>query len=127
VRPGGYKPCRSKGPKSRLPGCWPFPERGRLSDLLGVRQEHADLEEVVVTGAYGFSLVPAALKRVAMRPANMVDKLRFVPGGALEGVSRLLRDPQGPARVQALADSLQAYPLSGTPAFEKAYLHALDF
>ena len=85
------------------------------------------LGEVVVTGAFGFSLAPAALKRVAMLPANMVDKVRFVPGGALEGVSRLLCDPEGPARVQALADSLQTYPLSGTPAFEKAFLRALDF
>lgn len=85
------------------------------------------LREVVVTGAFGFSLAPAALKRVAMLPENMVDKVRFIPGGALAGVSRLLRDPEGPARVQALADSLQTYPLSGTPAFEKAFLRALDF
>jgi uncharacterized 2Fe-2S/4Fe-4S cluster protein (DUF4445 family) len=85
------------------------------------------LGEVVVTGAFGFSLAPAVLKRVAMLPANMVDKVHFVPGGALEGVGRLLCDPEGPARVQALADSLQACPLSGTPAFEKAFLRALDF
>jgi uncharacterized 2Fe-2S/4Fe-4S cluster protein (DUF4445 family) len=85
------------------------------------------LGEVVVTGAFGFSLPPTVLKRVAMLPANMVDKVRFVPGGALEGVCRLLRDPEGPDRVQALADSLQAYPLSGTPAFEKVFLRALDF
>jgi uncharacterized 2Fe-2S/4Fe-4S cluster protein (DUF4445 family) len=89
--------------------------------------EAGRLDEVVVTGAFGFSLVPAVLKRVAMLPANMVDKVRFVPGGALEGVCRLLCDPEGPARVQALADSLQAYPLSGTPAFEKAFLRGLDF
>jgi len=85
------------------------------------------LAEVVVTGAFGFSLAPSALKRVAMLPANMVDKVRFVPGGTLEGVSRLLCETDGPGRVQALADSLQAYPLSGTPAFEKAFLHGLDF
>jgi uncharacterized 2Fe-2S/4Fe-4S cluster protein (DUF4445 family) len=85
------------------------------------------LGEVVMTGAFGFSLAPAVLKKVAMLPANMIDMVRFVPAGALEGVSRLLCDPEGSTRVQALADSLQAYPLSGTPAFEKTFLRALDF
>ena len=85
------------------------------------------LGEVVVTGAFGFSLMPAVLKRVAMLPANMIEKVRFVPGGALQGVSRLLVDPAGPAWVQTLADSLKVYPLSGTPAFEKVFLRSLDF
>ncbi|BCR03924.1 hypothetical protein DESUT3_09930 [Desulfuromonas versatilis] len=86
-----------------------------------------DLAAVVVTGAFGFSLASAALKRVAMLPETMVDKVRFVPGGALAGVCRLLADPEGPARAQALADRLKPYPLSGTPAFEQAFLAALDF
>jgi uncharacterized 2Fe-2S/4Fe-4S cluster protein (DUF4445 family) len=82
---------------------------------------------VVVTGAFGLSLPPAVLKRVAMIPANMVDKVRFVPGGALTGVSRLLVREDGRMRVEALAARLKPYPLSGTPAFEKAFLGALDF
>jgi uncharacterized 2Fe-2S/4Fe-4S cluster protein (DUF4445 family) len=82
---------------------------------------------VVVTGAFGLSLPPAVLKRVAMLPANMVDKVRFVPGGALTGVSRLLVREDGRMRVEALAARLKPYPLSGTPAFEKAFLGALDF
>ncbi len=87
----------------------------------------AEVERVVLTGAFGFSLAPTVLKRVAMLPATMVDKVRFTPGGALEGVCRLLRDPAGPAKVEALAESLKPYPLSATPAFEKAFLAALDF
>ena len=85
------------------------------------------IEQVVVTGAFGFSLAPEVLKKVAMLPPNMVDKVRFVPGGALEGVSRFLLDPQGPARVEELTASLNPFPLSGTAAFEKAFLKALDF
>jgi uncharacterized 2Fe-2S/4Fe-4S cluster protein (DUF4445 family) len=86
-----------------------------------------DLRQVVVTGAFGLSLPPAVLKRIAMLPAPMVDKVLFIPGGALAGVCRFLRDPDGAEQVQALAAVLRPYPLSGTPAFEAAFLQGLDF
>ncbi len=86
-----------------------------------------EVRQVIVTGAFGLSLPPTVLKRVAMLPASMVDKVRFVPGGALGGVGRMLLASGGPAAVAALADRLKPYPLSGTPAFEAAFLHALDF
>jgi len=85
------------------------------------------LHRVVVTGAFGLSLTPEALKRVAMLPANMVDKVRFVAGGVLAGVARCLHDPDGSAKVQSLCEVLLPYPLSGTPAFQKAFLNALNF
>jgi hypothetical protein len=62
-----------------------------------------------------------------MLPENMIDKVRFAEAGVLAGCSRLLLDPRGPAQVQALVGTLRPYPLSGTPAFEQAFLHALDF
>jgi uncharacterized 2Fe-2S/4Fe-4S cluster protein (DUF4445 family) len=89
--------------------------------------EPGDLSEVVVTGAFGFSLPTAPLKRVALLPANMVDKVRFTAGGVLEGLSRFFQDPEGPGNVQRLSETLRPYPLSGTPAFQKAFLNALNF
>ena len=83
--------------------------------------------EVVVTGAFGFSLAPEVLKRVALLPPNMIDKVRFAAAGALAGVCRMLTDPSGPDKVQHLADVLKPYPLSGTPAFEEAFVASLDF
>lgn len=100
--------------------------RGGVECLLR-RAGNPEVEEVVVTGAFGLSLSPAVLKGVAMLPANMIDRVRFVPGGALAGVSRLLLDPEGPARAEALSGLLRPTPLSGTPAFEKAFLAGLDF
>jgi uncharacterized 2Fe-2S/4Fe-4S cluster protein (DUF4445 family) len=85
------------------------------------------ISEVVVTGAFGFSLAPEVLKRVALLPPNMVDKVRFAAAGALAGVCRLLIDPSGPDKVQHLADVLKPYPLSGTPDFEEAFVASLDF
>ncbi len=85
------------------------------------------VSEAVVTGAFGFRLAREALKGVAMLPPNMVDKVRFVGSGALDGVARMLLDPAGLERVSELAARLKPYPLSGTPAFEKAFLASLDF
>ncbi|MBE0598619.1 MAG: DUF4445 domain-containing protein [Desulfuromonadales bacterium] len=89
--------------------------------------EAAEVEKVVVTGAFGLSLPPDILKKVAMLPAGMIDKVSFVPGGALAGIGRLLREADGPAQVEKLTATLHPYPLSGTPAFEKAFLSSLDF
>jgi uncharacterized 2Fe-2S/4Fe-4S cluster protein (DUF4445 family) len=86
-----------------------------------------EIDQVIMTGAFGFSLAPETLKRVAMLPENMVNKVLFVEAGVLAGCSRFLLDSRGADRVRALADSLRPYPLSGTPAFEQAFLHALDF
>ncbi len=83
--------------------------------------------EVVVTGAFGFSLAPRILKRVALLPENMIDRVRFAEAGVLSGCCRLLLDEAGSEKAQRLADGLTPYPLSGTPAFEKAFLGALDF
>jgi len=82
---------------------------------------------LVMTGAFGFSLSVSALKRVAMVPEIMVDKALFVPEGALSGVCRFLLDPEGESALHGLFDRLKPYPLSGTPAFERAFLGAMGF
>jgi len=81
----------------------------------------------VLTGAFGFSLTPPTLKKVAMLPAKMIDKVRFEPGGALIGVSRLLLQADGRNEVESFARKLSSYPLSGTPAFESAFIEAINF
>lgn len=96
-----------------------------LLDRAGIETEEVD--EVVLTGAFGLSLRPDELKGVAIFPEKMVNKVRFVEGGALRGCRRFLSEPDGPARVRRLAKALKPYPLSGTPAFEKSFLNSLDF
>ncbi len=85
------------------------------------------VEHVVVTGGFGFSLTARVLKKVAILPENMIERLRFSEAGVLCGCVRLLLDSNGPERAQRLADRLRPYPLSGTPDFEQAFLGALDF
>ena len=89
-------------------------------------EEGTDMQ-VVVTGALGLSLPLGVLKRVAMLPENMLENVRFVAGGALQGVGRMLLQTEGVTEVEELARSLKPYPLSGTPAFEDAFIKSLDF
>ncbi|MDY0269290.1 ASKHA domain-containing protein [Trichloromonas sp.] len=102
--------------------------RAGVDCLLGRAKVAAgEVGAVILTGSFGLSLAPAALKKVAMLPENMVDRVRFVPAGALSGTVRYLLEPDAATRLESLVKSLTPYPLSGTPAFEKAFLHALDF
>ncbi len=96
-----------------------------LLDRAGLAE--GEIEQLVLTGAFGFSLAPEVLKRVDMLPSNMVDKVRFEPGGALSGVCRMLLAKDGREQVEVLASRLKPYPLSGTPAFENAFIKAIDF
>jgi len=85
------------------------------------------ITDVIFTGAFGLSLRLPALKRVAMLPENMLEKVRFSPDGVLSGLCRFLSDPDGPEKAAELAERVRPFPLSGTPAFEAAFLQALDF
>lgn len=85
------------------------------------------LREVVVTGAFGTALGRKTLKKVAMLPESVIEKVRFEVDGALQGVERFLTTAGAESRVAQLAAALRPYPLSGTPAFEKAFIAALNF
>ena len=82
---------------------------------------------VMVTGAFGAALPNAALQGVAMLPEGMINKLFAVPNGVLDGLGNFLADPQGEERLAALLATIKAFPLSGTPAFERRFLNSLEF
>jgi len=85
------------------------------------------LVSVHIAGALGGALPIAALKGVAILPENVLEKCRFLPGAVLIGLQKILQQADGREKAKTLALSLKPYPLSGTPAFEKAFLASLDF
>ena len=85
------------------------------------------LSKVVLTGSFGAVLSPEVLKKVGVFTENMVRNSGFVREGALAGVERLLIEPDGLSRLESLARQVQVIPLSGTPRFEKLFLHNIDF
>ena len=87
----------------------------------------AAVERVCLTGALGTSLRPDALKRVALLPEPMLDKTSFMANGVLAGLQAYLMEKDRHRRLDDLVATLQPFPLSGTPAFEKHFLDCLGF
>ncbi|MBN2645451.1 MAG: DUF4445 domain-containing protein [Desulfuromonadaceae bacterium] len=85
------------------------------------------LQQVVLTGALGFSLPAEALKSVALLPEYMIKKVIFMRDGVLAGLTRFLLQPDAAAEVGRLVGAMRSYPLSGTPRFERAFVRALNF
>jgi uncharacterized 2Fe-2S/4Fe-4S cluster protein (DUF4445 family) len=86
-----------------------------------------DVPQVLVTGALGTSIQVDTLKRVALLPEPMLDKTSFVANGVLAGLQAYLTTADGRQRLAALMTVVQPFPLSGTPAFERSFLAALEF
>jgi uncharacterized 2Fe-2S/4Fe-4S cluster protein (DUF4445 family) len=88
---------------------------------------HDALQDVVLTGSFGAELRPGTLKNIGIFTEKMVEISRFVRDGALAGVEKALRDPDGFAAVDNLARAIRVIPLSGTPTFEKHFLAQMNF
>jgi uncharacterized 2Fe-2S/4Fe-4S cluster protein (DUF4445 family) len=85
------------------------------------------VSQVLVTGALGTALPIEVLKRVALLPEAMLDKTSFIANGVLAGLQAYLTATDGQQRLAELTNSMQAFPLSGTPAFERLFLTSLEF
>jgi uncharacterized 2Fe-2S/4Fe-4S cluster protein (DUF4445 family) len=86
-----------------------------------------NVAQVLVTGALGSALPVEVLKRVALLPKPMLDKTSFIANGVLAGLQVYLTSDDGRLRLDKLMTTLQPLPLSGTPAFERCFLSALEF
>lgn len=95
--------------------------------LQQVRLQPGDVAQVLVTGSLGTALPVETLKRVALLPDPMIEKSLFVANGVLAGLGSYLAGDDGDARLKSLLGTLQPFPLSGTPAFERLFLASLEF
>lgn len=86
-----------------------------------------EVSQVLVTGALGTALPVETLKRVALLPEPMLDKTSFIANGVLAGLQAYLVDVEGKQRLDELTATMQPFPLSGTPAFERLFLNSLEF
>jgi uncharacterized 2Fe-2S/4Fe-4S cluster protein (DUF4445 family) len=91
------------------------------------RIQYEALHDVVLTGSFGAVLQPEWLKSIGIFDENMVHITRFTPEGALTGVEQALTFNDEFMAVEELASKFKVVPLSGTPLFEKKFIHNIDF
>ncbi|AJE04214.1 ASKHA domain-containing protein [Geobacter pickeringii] len=96
-----------------------------LFERAGIRGD--EVAEVLLTGSFGAVLDPRSLKNVGIFTEKMVQTSGFIREGALCGIERALRSPEGLTAADRLADGIRVIPLSGTPAFEKHFLEHINF
>lgn len=89
--------------------------------------ESVQLQRVYITGALGSSMRPQTLNAIALLPEYMIEKVEFIRDGVLQGLVGFLLSKEGDKEIETLRERISLYPLSGTPAFEKAFVSSLNF
>lgn len=88
---------------------------------------YADLEEVLVAGAFGAHLKPSSLIGIGLLPPECREKIRFVGNTAKEGAKAVLLNRQAAADVVDLAQAIEVIDLSCQPGFQDCFIRALSY
>lgn len=87
----------------------------------------ADIDDILVAGAFGFHLRPASLAGIGLLPATCQTKIRFVGNTAKEGAKAVLLNRCAGAEVQQIGQDLKIIELSLQPEFQDYFVQALAF
>jgi uncharacterized 2Fe-2S/4Fe-4S cluster protein (DUF4445 family) len=100
---------------------------GILTLLSEAGRSVADLEHIIVAGAFGYHLNPESLKRIGLLPEEYKGRITFVGNSALSGASLAILNQNILADMQQLASVIQVVDLSSHPDFRKHFISQLDF
>jgi uncharacterized 2Fe-2S/4Fe-4S cluster protein (DUF4445 family) len=100
---------------------------GILTLLSEAGRAVADLEHIIVAGAFGYHLNPESLKRIGLLPEEYKGRITFVGNSALSGASLAMLNRNILADMQQLASVIQVVDLSSHPDFRKHFISQLDF
>ncbi|HMM22311.1 MAG TPA: ASKHA domain-containing protein [Selenomonadales bacterium] len=88
---------------------------------------YAELDEVLVAGAFGFHLKPSSLVGIGLLPELCRDKIRFVGNTAQEGAKAVLLNRRAAAEVRKIGHRLAIKELSLHPRFQDCFVKCLAF
>lgn len=88
---------------------------------------YADIEEVLVAGAFGAHLKPSSLIGIGLLPPECEGKIRFVGNTAKEGAKAVLLNRQAASNVVELAQAIEVIDLSSQPEFQDCFIRALSY
>ncbi len=86
-----------------------------------------DLDAVLLAGAFGNYLRKESAQAIGLLPPVDPERVRFVGNAAGAGARMALVDRGARARIERVASTATGVELAGLPAYEAAFLAALDF
>ena len=95
--------------------------------LARLELKEADLDEVVIAGAFGFHLKQESLKSIGLIPTGYQGPVSFVGNASLAGSARILLTPTAICELNALADETDVLELGFDPQFQSIFVKHLRF
>jgi uncharacterized 2Fe-2S/4Fe-4S cluster protein (DUF4445 family) len=89
--------------------------------------EPADLEEVVVAGAFGSYLDLSSAVRMGLLPAVPLERFRQVGNAAGAGARQMVLSAESRRAAQAIARRVEYLELATHPAFHRGFVNAMSF
>ncbi len=86
-----------------------------------------DIEEVIVTGAFGNNIKTEHLEMLGIIPGAWLNKVSFIKDAPLMGAEQALVSGDAVKIAEDVHVSTHYVALSGNPVFEKTYFKAMDF
>ena len=96
-----------------------------LQQVMSLRD--ADLDEVLLAGAFGNYLDPASARRVNLVPWVPLDQIRSIGNAAGVGARLALLSRKERAVAERIGQGTEHIRLSGLGAFQRAFVHAMRF
>jgi uncharacterized 2Fe-2S/4Fe-4S cluster protein (DUF4445 family) len=87
----------------------------------------AEVEEVVLSGAFGSRMPAASALRIGLLPSVPAAKIRAVGNGAGYGAQLSLRDRRLRPRAEQLARDARHWDLAEDPVFARLYIQEMNF
>ena len=89
--------------------------------------KYADVDRVLIAGAFGFHLRAKSLTAIGMLPGEMEDKIEFVGNTSKTGAQAFLLDRTTRDEMLRLVGDIQVVELANAPEFEKTFIKTLSF
>ncbi len=87
----------------------------------------ADIQKVVLAGAFGSLLDPDSACRIGLLPQELLGKITSVGNAAADGACRLAADPGLLETANRIVKTTRYLDLAALPAFPKAFARAMGF
>jgi uncharacterized 2Fe-2S/4Fe-4S cluster protein (DUF4445 family) len=95
--------------------------------LEAARLDVADLDEILVAGAFGACLDVENAEAIGLLPRLPEGRITFVGNSSLEGARALLLSGRERLRAESLTRVIQHLPLARDEAFERIFVESLSF